>query len=295
MDESKLGFLKEKYKDYEKIFEAGEFDKAADILYEVLKSLEQVYSEDGIVRAGVVDKDMNVGCSKAEILHICLNHVMEYYVFECIFTPDADIKTIEMPMGEYYRTYGDLCLKLGKNHAAKDAFVNALCWNPVDLDSYLGLAESFKQMNMIQQYLDITRQAYKFCCTRATMARYYRNMGFVGISKYETELARMCYVYSNIYYHTDNADAELKYLENALSDKTPEYSIKDMQDKLVAAGIEPGPDPKTIGIIYRVGELMMEEGELRLARDCFSIVYDITRESHLEAVLDQLDAALNEI
>ena len=40
----------------------------------------------------------------------------------------------------------------------------------------------------------------------------------------------MCYTYSNIYYKTDNADNELKYLEQALNDRTPEYSVKQMQE-----------------------------------------------------------------
>lgn len=293
MDESKLTFLLEQYKDYEEIFNAGEFDKAADILDDILKALEKAFSDEKIVKAAVMDKDMVVSCPPKETLFISLNHIMEYYVFQCFFEPKADIQTVPVPIGEYYRTYGELCLKLGRNHGAKEAFENAICWNPVDLDAYLGLAESYKQMNMLNNYLEITKQAYRFCCTRATMARYYRNMGFYHVSRYETELARMCYVYSNIYYQTDNADAELKYLETALSDKTPEYSIRQMQEKLVGAGIEPGPDSKTIGIIYRVGELKMEDKEYRLARDCFSIVYDITREKHLEEVLKQLDSVID--
>jgi hypothetical protein len=45
-------------------------------------------------------------------------------------------------------------------------------------------------------------------------------------------------------------------------------------------------------VIYRVGEIMMEDSEFALARDCFSIVYDITREKELKPVLDELDRAL---
>ena len=29
----------------------------------------------------------------------------------------------------------------------EDAFKKAICWNPVDLDSYLGLAECYKNLN----------------------------------------------------------------------------------------------------------------------------------------------------
>jgi tetratricopeptide (TPR) repeat protein len=219
---------------------------------------------------------------------------MEYYLYEVYFEPDADVKTLDIPIGEYYRTFGELCQNMGKYKAAKDAYMKALSWNPVDLDSYLGLAESYKYQNMMNRYLEVTRQAYRYCCTRATMARYYRNMAFYYLSNYKPEIARDAYQYANVYYHTDNADSELKYIESAINEKTPDIDIRRIQKVFTEEGIEPGPDSKTIGIIYRVGELMMEDREYKLARDCFSICYDITREAGLEKILDELEKALKD-
>ena len=206
----------------------------------------------------------------------------------------------ELPIAEYYRTYADLCVKLQKYKRAEDAYKKALCWNPVDLDSYLGFAECYKYLNMMSRYLDVTKQAYRFCCTRATMARYYRNMGFYYLSSYNTDMAKACYTYSNIYYHTDNADSELNYIENALKEAKDkgvtkddkEYDIRTMQAMFDKENVEPGPDSKTIGIVYRVGELMLQDKEYALAKDCFSIVYDITNEQQLEGVLAELDRCL---
>ena len=288
MDYTKLSDIKDRYKDYKEIFNSGDLERSADILEEMLQRIEEASDER---RAGRFENDTFVKKSDMDgrPIYISLNHVMEYYVYACYFEPEADVKCTEIPVGEYYRTYGELCLRLSKFHRAEDAYRKAICWNPVDLDSYLGLAECYKNMNMLSRYLDITRQAYRFCCTRATMARYYRNMGFYFVAKYQTEAARVCYTYSNIYYKTENADNELKYLEDALKEETPEYSIRDMQKILEEQDVEPGPDSKTIGIIYRVGELMMEDKDYALARDCFSIVYDITQEGRLKTLLDELD------
>lgn len=288
MDYTKLSDIKDRFKDYKEIFDSGDLERSADILEEILKRIEEASDER---RAGQFENDTFVKKSDMDgrPIYISLNHVMEYYVYACYFEPEADVKCTEIPVGEYYRTYGELCLRLSKFHRAEDAYRKAICWNPVDLDSYLGLAECYKNLNMLSRYLDITRQAYRFCCTRATMARYYRNMGFYFVAKYQTEAARVCYTYSNIYYKTENADNELKYLEDALKDRTPEYSIRDMQKILEEQDAEPGPDSKTIGIIYRVGELMMEDKDYALARDCFSIVYDITQEGRLKTLLDELD------
>ena len=59
-------------------------------------------------------------------------------------------------------------------------------------------------------------------------------------------------------------------------------------------GIEPGPSSDTIGVIYRVGQIMMESQDYRLAKDCFSIVYDITQETQLKTLLDELDKDLED-
>ena len=251
MDIKKLADVKDRFADYEKIFNSGDYDKAADILSAILERIEECTDER---KAGTMDDTF---VKKSDMdgrpIYISLNHVMEYYVYACYFEPETDVLCTELPVGEYYRTYGSLCLKLSKFRRA---------------------------------------EAYRFCCSRATMARYYRNMGFYYVARYNTEAARVCYTYSNIYYKTDNADNELKYLEQALNDKTPEYSVKQMQEILDKNEVEPGPDSKTIGIIYRVGELMMNDKDYRLARDCFSIVYDITQETQLKTLLDELDKDL---
>lgn len=309
MDYNKLNELKNKYGDYEEVFKSGDYERSADILENVLEVIEEEYRD--VRKAGRIDKDLVVRRSEEEgQIWLCTNHIMEYYIYACYFEPDTDVSMPELPIAEYYRTYAELCVKLQKYKRAEDAYKHALCWNPVDLDSYLGLAECYKYLNMITRYLDMTKQAYRFCCTRATMARYYRNMGFYYLSSYNTDMAAACYTYSNIYYHTDNADSELEYIKNALAaaennkdnkesnenknTEVKEYTIKQMQDMFDKEEVEPGPDSKTIGIVYRVGELMLQDKEYRLAKDCFMIVYDITNEQQLENVIAELDRCLNE-
>ena len=317
MDYNKLNELKKRYGNYEEVFKSGDYDKAADILGNVLDVIEEEYK--GVRKAGMIDKELVIRKSEGDgQIWLCTNHIMEYYIYACYFEPEMDVKMPELPIAEYYRTYAELCVKLQKYKRAEDAYKNALCWNPVDLDSYLGLAECYKYLNMITRYLDMTKQAYRFCCTRATMARFYRNMGFYYLSSYNTDMAEACYTYSNIYYHTDNADSELEYIKNALAaaknnenkdsinkdedvitkeevnENGQKYTIKQMQEMFDKEHVEPGPDSKTIGIIYRVGELMLQDKECRLAQHSFMIVYDITNEQQLEGLIAELDSCLKE-
>lgn len=305
--------LKEKFADFKQMFSTDRIDEATALIEELLESIER---QSDVRKAGMIDnrghidisqKDIQSYVQKSENVHledakvnveydnsiyISLNHVMEYYVYAYYYKPDVQVCCTQLPIGEYYRTYGDLSVKLGRYKAGIASYQDAICWNPVDLDAILGLAECYKHLNMMERYLIATKEAYKLCCTRATMARYYRNMGYYHISKYNTQTARCCYIYSNIYYNTENADRELEYLKSALGDDTPQWSIKEMQKMLEQSDIEPGPNPDTIGVIYRVGELMMNDHEYSLARDCFSICYDITQEELLARMLKQLDELL---
>lgn len=297
MEINSLEALKKQFAEFKELFSQGKAQEAAALLEELLEALKQKAPAD---RAGQIDLRGNISAgkrnpthggteqSRQECIHISLNHVMEYYIYDYYFKPACEVRCTGLAYAEYYRTYGDLCMQLGRYKAAEAAYRSAIEWNPVDLDAILGLAETCKYLNMLERYLLVTKQAYRYCCTRATMARYYRNMGYYYLAKYEPELARACYCYSNIYYPAKQADNELKYLETALKDKTPEYTIPEMQQMFDAHGIEPGPESDTIGVIYQVGERMMQDKEMALAKDCFSIVYDITQEKALKELLDKL-------
>lgn len=224
-----------------------------------------------------------------ENIYLSLNHVMELYEYSYYFKTDKSIKCTDIMYNEYYRTYARLLCALGDYEEAVAACITAVEWNPVDLESLLELAEIYITMgNHIEEYLETTKKAYRYCCTRATMARYYRNMARYYLDKYKPDVARALYVYSNIYFKSEAADSALEFIKSALNDIEPEYDIKTLQGILDENGVEPGPDADTIGIIYRVGNLMLESKDFDRARDCFAIVYDITQDEETGMILSQL-------
>lgn len=206
MDIHNLEQIKQEFSGFQQEFETGNKEKALEKLLELLDALEEA---DTSRRAAQIDKDGNVtlsseipagkpaaeksaedGTGESQPLYMSLNHVMEYYIFAYYFQPVTEVRCTDIPYGEYYRTYGQLALSMQKYNGAKKAYERAIAWNPVDLDAYLGLAEVYKYQNQREKYLTVTKQAYRYCCTRATMARYYRNMAFYYLSGYEPETAR---------------------------------------------------------------------------------------------------------
>ena len=89
MDIKKLADVKDRFADYEKIFNSGDYDKAADILSAILERIEECTDER---KAGTMDDTF---VKKSDMdgrpIYISLNHVMEYYVYACYFEPETDV------------------------------------------------------------------------------------------------------------------------------------------------------------------------------------------------------------
>ncbi len=214
------------------------------------------------------------------------NHILETYYYAYFMKDVSPLEYTEYAINSYYRTLGFCQMHIGKHIDSIKSYEKALKWNPVDLDTYLQLAELYKKVNNLESLRKVTFESYNLLCSRATMARFYRNLGFYYLEKYEPELAAILYKYSNIYYETEHATKELEFIEKAIGKSIPEYSLKYMQDKLNEKNIPVGPNPDTIGITYRVGQLELEAGNDKEARECFMMVYDLTLDEEVKNILE---------
>lgn len=259
-----------KYESVKAMVKAGDLLAARDLMDTVLQSAEGAYEES------------------EQAVYLSFNHISEYYIYRYYFQPEKEIRGTDIPYNEYYRTQGVILTCMGAYEEAKKALNTALSWNPVDLDTLLAMGEVYKHTEELEEFLEIARKFYPYACTRATMARYYRNLAYYYLRKYQPELAGALLMYSNIYFHTDHAVEEIRYIESALEKALPSYELKELQSMLAKEHIPLGPAPDTIGIVFRVGQLMMETGRDREAIDCFSIVYDIAQDPEAAELLEKL-------
>ena len=60
------------------MFKSGDYDKAADILGNVLDVIEEEYK--GVRKAGMIDKELVIRKSEGDgQIWLCTNHIMEYH------------------------------------------------------------------------------------------------------------------------------------------------------------------------------------------------------------------------
>lgn len=220
--------------------------------------------------------------------YFSFNHILEAYQYQYFKKPDKKPFFTEINIAAFYRFYGFILMHLNRIGESITAYENALDWNPVDLDAFFQLSELYKKSGDLKHTKETTLALYNYCCTRATMAHFYRNLGFYYLESYKPEIAIPLYIYSNIFYDTKQAHNELEYLSKALNQPIREYSIKELQAVLSGEQLPTGPNPDTIGITFRVGQLELELEHFSNAFDCFSMVYDLTQDKEAKEMVTML-------
>lgn len=260
---------REPFEEIKKLVEKQNYEEAADRLEPFMEEIEDAYqSQKGST--------------------FSFNHILEVYEYEYFHKPESTPAYTDLNISAFYRFYGFVLMHLNLFTEAIEAYENALTWNPVDLDALLQLVELYKRTEQLEKVEEYSFRCYDYCCTRATLARFYRGLGFYYLGSYKPEVAIPLYIYSNIYYETKQAHNELDYLEKALCQPVNEYTISELQDILKEYHIPVGPNPDTLGIAYRVGQLELEAGNIENAKDCFTMVYDLTMDAEVKEILEKI-------
>ena len=258
------------YEEVLKLIDEKDYEKAVTLLADYIESIKDKYPE------------------KEDAKYYSFNHVVELYIYSYYERPQKEILFTELKMHEFYRVYAYVLAHIGEYEKALAAVNTSLEWNPVDIDTMFEKCEILRNMNRLEDFLAMTKIAYRYAFSRATMARIYRNYGYYYVEKLEPDTGAVLYQYSNIYYETENANNELGFIINATGRPLIKRNVKEMQEIIIGKDIPPGPDSDTIGIVFRVGQLLLGDGDIEPAKDCFSIVYDITQDEEVGEVLWQL-------
>lgn len=217
---------------------------------------------------------------------ISFNHPLEAYYYEYYISREPYTEAA-VNMGFLYRTLADLQLASRKMRKAETSYNRSYRWNPVDLDTLYSKIELCKKDEELDKVYSLTEKCYPFCCTRADLAHYYRNLGFYYLESYEPETAAALYQYSQLFYSTKQAENELVYLKQAMGDKFKELSVSEMQAILSEHEIPLQAAEATVGIAYQIGIAALKAGNSNLAADCLMMVYDVTQDEEVKTLLSE--------
>ena len=229
------------------------------------------------------------------------DEIMEYYNFEScfelflydqLFSSGIQRVCVTYPYAEIYRLYGKLLLEMERPNEAVEVLKGAIRWNPVSVKTHFEYAESLRQLKRMDEYLEITKKIFQLAYTRVDLARTYRNMGYYFLVKEDYKAAIGCYIWSFLYEKdSKEAQAQLCYIKIIADRDVRQPNIGDFEQIAKKEGFPIVLNEEILEIAIGYGNYFAEKGNISLAKEMYSIAYDLTHEKEFQELIDSLDRA----
>ncbi|WP_026511260.1 hypothetical protein [Butyrivibrio sp. LC3010] len=230
--------------------------------------------------------------AKNSVMKVSLNHISEVFLYEYFVSDGKEYDLSETDTALEYKKKAKEFMSSGNIAKAQQEWIKAHFENPVDMENILSIISCCKQLGDIEGEYAYTLDSYNFCCTRAEMAAYYRNLGWYYLEKYDPDLASVCYMYSQLFDETKQAEEELKFLEKALNKKIEKKSVEDLQKILKKNNIPTEANSVTLALLFKAGGEAESAGDFIQALDCYRMVYDLTQDKEVSEKISKLQENL---
>ena len=220
---------------------------------------------------------------KVSIFHICEVFMYEYYVnqseYELSQKDDVQLYIEDARKNE----------QMGYIDKALQKYFYAYHLNPVCYEIYADIIRCYRLLGKMDEFYQYTIESYRYCCTRAELANYYRNLGYYYLEKYQPDLAAALYEYSILYYDSKQAEGEVAFLNSAMNIEMRKGDISQLQEIITNSGIPVGADTITLGLIYKAGEEAEKKKMIGQALDCYKMLYDLTNDEEIASKISYLE------
>lgn len=256
---------------------------------------------------------------------VCIYHISELYLYEYYLQP-GEYRILPPDRINEFLEKGAEEEKRGGYVAAVQDYEKALALNPVRTETYFHLIRDSYQLKRLDDVHEYVEQVFPYVCTKAELAQYYRWLGCWYLETYQPELSEVVYRYSALVEKSRQAEEEIRYLETALGKKMPDYSVKELQDRMMKENIPVHASNVTAALLVKAGEEAQERaaeaetadsgprgsagqaengqsGSIQAenrhseaavwrqqALDCYRMAYDLTEDPELEGRIRILSA-----
>ncbi len=222
-------------------------------------------------------------------IKVCLRHISEVFLYEYYCLGDDEYEISSEDTLTPCKARAKELLLAGDYAKAQQEWISAHLENPVDMEAILGIILCCKQLGDAQGEYAYTTESYNYCCTRAELAAYYRNWGWYYLEKYKPEVSAACYLYSKYFEDSQQADAELAFLEKAIGKKVSKKNLEQIQQILKDNDIPTEANPITLALLYKAAQEADEAGDRKQALDCYRMVYDLTADEEVGRIITEME------
>ena len=222
-------------------------------------------------------------------LAVCLRHISEVFLYEYYCLGDNEYEISAEDTVTPHKDKAKEMVLASDYSGAKQEWLSAHKENPVDMETILGLILCCKQLGDTEGEYSYTAKSFNYCCTRAELAAFYRNLGWYYLEKYKPDISAACYLYSKYFEKSQQADAELEFLEKAIGKKVSKIDLPRIQEILKDNKIPTEANPVTLALLYKAAEEAAGAGDKNQALDCYRMVYDLTADEEVEKRISELN------
>ena len=218
----------------------------------------------------------------------CPNHPLEVPFYT--YFQKKELKELsEIGMHKMYHELARRKAEEESFNIAKPFYLQAIKYNPVDLDILFDLAICYREIGDYINFRKTTMELYSYCFTRVDIAWFYRLLGNYYVEKMNPQIAKNLYEYSNLFFETEAAKKEIEYLQDAMKKKLKNSSIEEIQESLQKEEIPVKICPKTLAFVYKVAKQSIKNENLPYAKQLLSFLYEATGDQEVKEELEGWD------
>ena len=263
---------------------------------EIIKEMDSLSKEKKYDEAYEFAKEnINLNKEYAEGEFVFKN-LLEELLFQ--ITIKKEIKRKYPLMLDYstlYSNYGNVLLHFNDYENALKSFRLSYNYNPVNVNAIFGLCEIYLNNDNWDEYYKLTLQSFKYDYERENLAKSFMNLSSYYLNEYKEsndkehlKLAVYLNKLSEDYYGSGENRSAIEFNEDLLK----EYDglvIEDIKDYLKSKGLPYGPSVEVITICKNLGFQLDEDKKVVPALFYFNIAYDLTHDSAIKDVIDDLN------
>lgn len=205
--------------------------------------------------------------------------------------PERHLRRTEIPFDVIYWQHGSLLFEQKRYLESKEILEKALRWNPSSVKIILEYMETYKVLGEIETFFNLAKESFKYAFRAEYIARCYRNLGYYFIEKGLWKEASGCYLLS-LQFEEDNKTAlsELGYIQSEAPEGFTKPTFDDIKKYLEEYDLPLGADAGVIEMAYAQGASFFEKGEKEGVLYCLHIVYELTDDTAIKEIIDDLKA-----
>ena len=262
---------------------------------EIIKEMDYLVKEEKYDEAYQFAKE-NVNLNKEYVEgEYIFKNLLEELLFQ--ITIKKEIKRKYPLMLDYstlYSNYGNVLLHFNEYENALKSFKLSYNYNPVNVKAIFGLCELYRIEKNWNEFYNLTIQSFKYDYYLEDLSKSFENLSIYYLNEYhasnDDENLKLSVYLSRLanFYDSNENRAAIEFDDDALSKY--DQSIEEIKDYLKSKGLPYGPSIEVITICKNLGFQLDEDKKVVPALFYFNIAYDLTKDSAIKDVIDDLDA-----